>query len=537
MQISPNPFKSSKPTDVKSNLLDDQSTASSVPKSGKDNSSSAQRLQLWMDSLLRRLLAPRRSGRQSSLVEGDLTGIQPVQASLFGDGSKDEKSLSVYDASNPFHRQQADDATVNLPPAWEFKKPVLLSGTHRVSSFLVWTGFGLTTAAILWIFLAPLSENVQVRGRLQPGSKVKPIINELPGRVDKVLVKEGQLVKKGQALVVFDVRDPRIVLNIAEAQLKQLTNENKLYSASLGEGNATGLTKNQQRQLQSQSADLLNRRRAADEELAKSKVTLQGLKVQYELAWDVYQRFQRLAEIGAGSTVQALDYRTKAEQLRAQIASQERENQRLVSERISAGANPDAEMRSRIEANIKSISEQQKLARQARLQIQNSTLTSPTDGIVFNVSVQPGSISNNLNDPTPLLTIVPADNLTARVFVPNNSIGFVVPGQHAEISIDSYPAAYFGRVSAKVIRVGSDAVPPNEVSEVLGSQTEGLFFPATLKLDKQFLERQGGKIPLLAGMSVSADVRLQMRTMAQILFKWGHDNFRAVERIRSTGGG
>jgi hypothetical protein len=28
-----------------------------------------------------------------------------------------------------------------------------------------------------------------------------------------------------------------------------------------------------------------------------------------------------------------------------------------------------------------------------------------------------------------------------------------------------------------------------------------------------------------------------MRTMAQILFKWGHDNFRAVERIRSTGGG
>jgi HlyD family secretion protein len=538
MQFLPNPSKPSKPSKpsaVKSNLLDNQTTDSPAPKSKKNNSSSVQPLQLWIDSFLHRLLSPRRRGRQSSLVVGDLTGIQSAQRNLVGDGDKDVKSLPAHDAGNPFHRQ-ADDGTVDSPVAWEFKRPVLLNSTHRVSSFLVWTAFGLTTAGVLWIFLAPLSENVQVRGRLQPGSKVKPIINELPGRVDKVLVKEGQLVKKGQPLVVFDVREPRIVLSVAEDQIKQLSNENKLYSASLGEGKATGLTTNQQRQLRSQSDDLFNRRRAADEEIAKSKVTIRGLKVQYELALDVYQRFQRLAEIGAGSTVQALDYKTKAEQLRAEIASQERDYQRLISQRISAGANPDAEIRSRIEANIKSISEQQKLGRQARLQIQNSTLTSPTDGIVFNVSVQPGSMSNPLSDPTPLLTIVPADNLTARVFVPNNSIGFVVPGQHAQISIDSYPSAYFGHVSAQVTRVGSDAVPPQEVTEVLGSQTEGLFFPATLKLDKQFLEHQGTKIPLLTGMSVSADVRLQMRTMAQIIFKWGHDNFRSVERIRSSGG-
>jgi HlyD family secretion protein len=534
MRFLPNHSKPSNPSVVKSNLLDDQTTASSASKSKKDNSISVQGFQLWIDSFLHRLLSPSRRGRQSSLVVGDLTRIQSAQSNLVADGGKEVKSLPTHDAGNPFHRK-SDDGTVDLLEAWEFKRPVLLNRTQVVSSFLVWTAFGLTTASILWIFFAPLSENVQVRGRLQPGSKVKPIINEVPGRVDKVLVKEGQLVKKGQALVVFDVREPRIVLSIAEDQIKQLSNENKLYSASLGEGKATGLTANQQRQLQSQSDDLFNRRRAADEEIAKSKVTIQGLKVQYDLALDVYQRFQRLAEIGAGSTVQALDYKTKAEQLRAEIASQERDYQRLISQRVSAGANPDAEIRSRIEANIKLISEQQKLGRQARLQIQNSTLTSPTDGIVFNVSVQPGSVTNPLGDAPPLLSIVPADNLTARVFVPNNSIGFVVPGQHAEISIDSYPSAYFGRVSAKVIRVGSDAIPPKEVSEVLGSQSEGLFFPATLKLDKQFLEHKGTKIPLLTGMSISADVRLQMRTMAQILFKWGHDNFRSVERIRSTG--
>jgi HlyD family secretion protein len=275
---------------------------------------------------------------------------------------------------------------------------------------------------------------------------------------------------------------------------------------------------------------------SADEDLAKSQETLKGLRVQYDLALNQYQRFKQLADIGAGSLVQALDYLTKAEDLRARIATQERESQRLRSQRVSAEANPDAEIRNRIETNLKEINNQQRQADQARLQIENSTLTSPVDGVVFNVSVQRGSVVAANADPTsPLLSVVPSDSLIARVFVPNTSIGFIVPGQHADVSTDAYPAAYFGRVSAKVTRVGSDAVPPKEIAEALGSQTEGLYFPASLRLDKQYLERNGVKIPLMAGMTVDVDIRLQRRTMADIILKWGHDNFRSVERIRSTG--
>jgi HlyD family secretion protein len=263
---------------------------------------------------------------------------------------------------------------------------------------------------------------------------------------------------------------------------------------------------------------------------------LKGLKIQYDLALNQYQRFKQLADIGAGSLVQALDYLTKAEDLRARIATQERETQRLRSQRISAEANPDAEIRNRIESNLKEINNQQRQADQARLQIENSTITSPVDGVVFNVSVQRGSVVASIPDPSsPLLSVVPSDSLIARVFVPNNSIGFIVPGQHAEVSVDAYPAASFGRVSAKVTRVGSDAVPPKEIGEALGSQATGLYFPASLRLDKQYLERHGVKIPLLAGMTVKVDIRLQQRTVADIILKFGHDNFRSVERIRSTG--
>ena len=528
--------KSSKSSALNPDLIGDRAPASASDQSTQKNAASAERLQAWLDSLLQRIFSPRRRSRGAGIVVGDQNGVQPVRVNLIGDGGKVGENLSLSDADNPF-KKQPDDQSSKLAEAWEFQKPALLKSGNRVSSALIWTSVALTTGSLLWIFLAPLDEIVLVKGRLQPGSRVKPILSVVQGRVDSVLVKDGQQVKKGQALLVFDVRDPRIVLSTSKELISRLTNENKLYAASLGDSSVTkGLTKNQLRQLESQKADLLNRRMSADEDLAKSRETLKGLRIQYDLALNQYQRFKQLADIGAGSLVQALDYLTKAEDLRARIATQERETQRLRSQRISAEANPDAEIRNRIENNLKEINNQQRQADQARLQIENSTLTSPVDGVVFNVSVQRGSVVAANPDPnSPLLSVVPSDSLIARVFVPNTSIGFIVPGQHADVSTDAYPAAYFGRVSAKVTRVGSDAVPPKEIGEALGSQAEGLYFPASLRLDKQYLERHGVKIPLMAGMTVDVDIRLQRRTMADIILKWGHDNFRSVERIRSTG--
>ena len=516
--------KSSQSSALNPDLIGDQSTAPATAPLAQKNAASAERLQAWLDALLQRILSPRRRSRGAGIVVADQNGVQSVRVNLIGDGGKVGENLSLSDAANPF-KKQPDDQSGKLAEAWEFQKPALLKSGNRVSSALIWTSVALTTGGLFWIFLAPLDEIVLVKGRLQPGSRVKPILSVVQGRVDSVLVKDGQQVKKGQALLIFDVRDPRIVLSTSKELISRLTNENKLYAASLGDSSVTkGLTKNQLRQLESQKADLINRRMSADEDLAKSRETLKGLRIQYDLALNQYQRFKQLADIGAGSLVQA------------RIATHAREAQRLRSQRISAEANPDAEIRNRIENNLKEINNQQRQANQARLQIENSTLTSPVDGVVFNVSVQRGSVvAANADPSSPLLSVVPSDSLIARVFVPNTSIGFIVPGQHADVSTDAYPSAYFGRVSAKVTRVGSDAVPPKEIAEALGSQTEGLYFPASLRLDKQYLERNGVKIPLMAGMTVDVDIRLQRRTMADIILKWGHDNFRSVERIRSTG--
>ncbi len=143
-------------------------------------------------------------------------------------------------------------------------------------------------------------------------------------------------------------------------------------------------------------------------------------------------------------------------------------------------------------------------------------IISPISGIVF--QLQPKSPGYVAKSSQPVVKIVPTDNLLAKVEINNRTIGFVQPGKKAEISIDSFPANDFGIIEGTLEKIGSDALPPNP------SQGLGYRFPAKIKIDKQYIElRSGKKLPLQAGMSLVANIKLRKVTYLQLLLK----NFRA----------
>ena len=65
----------------------------------------------------------------------------------------------------------------------------------------------------------------------------------------------------------------------------------------------------------------------------------------------------------------------------------------------------------------------------------------------------------------PVLKVVPFDQLLARVEIPSTDIGFVRIGQPVDISIDSFPATDFGVLEGSVIKVGSDALEPEQLNQ------------------------------------------------------------------------
>lgn len=434
--------------------------------------------------------------------------------------------------ASPFAAPAADDNAAPPPgdQPWSFRDSATLRPTRRSSSLLLTGGLVLTGFGLIWVVAAPLSETIALTGKLEPGSKVRQVQAPVPGVVDKVLVRDGQRVRFGDPLVRFDLRDARSRLRSARTLKAQLESEIQVYRAALGEISPDGLNVNQRKQFSTQRLDLSSRTATAQQELRKSQERMKGLRATLKLSDYIAAQYEGLARTGAVSEIQSMDARNRAQTARSQVAEEEREIARLQASLINNSANPETQLRSRIEYNRREITEQERLIREAELAIQYGLLTAPSNGVVFDIDVGGGSV---VQASTPLLKVVPSDTLQARVYVPNSAIGFLQPGQEADLSMDTFPATDYGRVPAVIRSIGSDALTPDELREKLGSDAQGLYFPAVLKLSRQSLQAGSKQVPLQAGMSLTADVQLRKRRFINLLIEGANDRLRGLERLRT----
>jgi HlyD family secretion protein len=127
----------------------------------------------------------------------------------------------------------------------------------------------------------------------------------------------------------------------------------------------------------------------------------------------------------------------------------------------------------------------------------------------------------------PLLKVVPIDNLLARVDMPDADLAFVRPGQSAELEFPAYRRDKYGWLPAEVISIGTDALPPDETSELKVPR-----FPVKLKLARQYLEFDGQRFGLQAGMALTANLKLDKASILELLFNQFTGGARALRTIR-----
>lgn len=125
--------------------------------------------------------------------------------------------------------------------------------------------------------------------------------------------------------------------------------------------------------------------------------------------------------------------------------------------------------------------------------------------------VQPGTV---------LASLVPRnEKLKAEVWVSNEDIGFVRPGQKVKLKFAAYPFQKYGMGSGTVEHVSADAQSEEEARDA-GMLTGGrpaLRYKALVALDADELEVDGVKYPLSVGMQTSAEILLGRRTVAEYL--------------------
>ncbi len=188
----------------------------------------------------------------------------------------------------------------------------------------------------------------------------------------------------------------------------------------------------------------------------------------------------------------------------------------------------DSQLNKVIVENEKQINELDSQLSQTLVTLDYQELKAPVDGTVFDLQpTSPGFVSNSSE---PIVSIVPGEGLVAQVFITNSDIGFVKECEDpndietcmdVDVRIDSFPSSEFGNVKGKLIEIGDDSLPPDQLFNYYR-------FPATVQLEKQTIPVNGKDVALQSGMSLSVNIKTRPRqviTYFTDLFEKKKNNF------------
>ncbi len=346
---------------------------------------------------------------------------------------------------------------------------------------ITWALMATAAFGFGWLALAKTDQIVTAPGKLEPAGQVKDIQMPVGGVAKTILVKDGQSVRAGQILMQLDTEATLDRRRTLEKSILLKQNQLALKEQEM----ARYLQLNQTEQ------SVLTRNIALNEEIMR--------------------RFDDLSKEGAAAELQMLQQRNKVEEIRGQLKQTQVDQRRqmaILEQSVEELRSQLAQLRNQLtELNVN---------------IRYQAIKSPVDGVVFELKPKAAGFVAQTSEP--VMKIVPRDRLVARVQIPSESIGFVKAGQKTELSIDSFPASDFGAIDGTVKRIGSDALPPDEKNQLYR-------FPAEISLATQFLSlKDGTKLPLQAGMSLRANIKLRKVTYLQLLLGSFQDKASSLKR-------
>ncbi len=319
-----------------------------------------------------------------------------------------------------------------------------------------------------------------------------------------------------------------------------LVAENQLLRAHLGGvAQRIHLNPDQIERLQSIQAELDSRVAGAKleaeqltKQLSQTNIKLASTKETLKMNQGILNDIIPLANDGAISRIQVLKQQQEVQTAESEEKQLAQENARLklaiagaiskvqntialshrdwltqIAQNDQRIAEIDSQLTKAIVENNKRLAEIESEISQAKLSLRYEELVAPSNGTVFDLLAHtPGFVANASQ---PILKIVPDDALTAVVFITNRDIGFVKEGMNVDVRIDSFPFSEFGDIKGKLVEIGSDALPPDQIHPYYR-------FPAKVRLERQSLSVNGRAVPLQSGMSLNTNIKVRSRTVMSI---------------------
>jgi HlyD family secretion protein len=249
---------------------------------------------------------------------------------------------------------------------------------------------------------------------------------KVPGRVIRLLVKEGDQVKAGQVLAEMEGQESRA--QVAQAQAQVVAAEARVPQSettlawqdqTVREAIAVALAQldTAQAQVVSARSALVRARddlRRAKELFAQGAVAAQQVDAA-QAAYDAAIAQDRSAE-DAVTQARATLAQARANQLQVPIRRQD------------------------VEAARAALAQARANLRYLEVLAGHNTITAPTDGIVLTKNMEAGEV---VGAGAAIYTLINPHDIWLRVFIPEDQVGRVRIGQESRVSVDAFPHRVF----------------------------------------------------------------------------------------------
>jgi adhesin transport system membrane fusion protein len=399
----------------------------------------------------------------------------------------------------------------------------------RARALLYWS---LLVIAILcvWASFAELEEVTRGQGRVIPSRQIQIIQAVDGGVVSDILVNEGQVVEKGQLLVRIDptrfiseLRENRsqYLSLLAKAERLRALSEERPFVPPPEVVNETPEVAQREQTLYTSSQEELNAQiaiarqqlRQRQQELNEATANRDQLGSRYELLAQEFAVTKPLVSSGAVSEVEILRLerdviatRGERDQVLSQIErilSSINEAERKIQEVELTFDNNIRRDLSETLARLGSVTEE-KMGLADR--VKHTDVVSPVHGTIKRLLVN--TVGGFIQAGKDIIELVPLDDsLILEARINPKDIGFLRPGQKAQVRFTAYDFAIYGSLEARVEQIGADSVI---------DEKGNAYFLVRVRTTKPDL---GDNLPVIPGMMATIDVITGKKTLLAYLLK------------------
>jgi len=390
---------------------------------------------------------------------------------------------------------------------------------------------------LVWAYFAKIDERVKADGKVIPSSKIKQIQNLEGGIVKKILVHEGQIVKKGQELIKIDNIKSKGSLGEKNAKYYSLKAKTLRLKA---EANSKNFNKKEAQKegvpsiyieseynlYLSDKSKLKSKIQVLQDQLRSKRNELSEMRSKVKYTKQSVNLIQEEVNMKAPLVSKGIESRPEFLQLKRELADKKNEYHgailsipRIKSELAEINSKIRAakgefknKAREELSKALGEMAQVKEVRNTLKSEVSRAKVVSPVDGIVKKIDVT--TIGQVIKSGESMMEIVPVDDkLLIEAKVKPRDIAFLYPGQKANVKVTAYDFSIYGGLKGSVVSVGADSTVEKT------SKGEQSYYLVQIKTDKNYVKKNGKKGVIMPGMVVSADILTGKKTVLSYIVK------------------